>query len=54
METVVELQSMLKRLKAKWDKGNFGDPQEIVKLDRQMKELRKKIQAMEGLQQPSQ
>jgi hypothetical protein len=42
METKEELQAMLKRLEAKWDSGNVGDPYEIVKLDRQMKELRER------------
>jgi hypothetical protein len=47
METLIELQTMLKRLEAKWDSGNIGGPQEIITLDRQMKELKKKIQALE-------
>jgi hypothetical protein len=47
METKQELQAMLNRLEAKWNIGNFGDPHEIVRLDRQMKELKKKIRALE-------
>jgi len=48
METKQELHAMLKRLEARWDKGNLVDPQEIVKLDRQIKEIRKKIHALKS------
>jgi hypothetical protein len=48
METKQELQAMLKRLEAKWNSGSIGGPHEIVKLDRQMKELRRNIQALQG------
>jgi hypothetical protein len=44
METKRELEAKLKRLEARWDKGN-GGPQEIMRLDRQMKELRKRIKS---------
>jgi hypothetical protein len=46
METKEELQAMLKRLEAKWNSGNIGDPNAIIRLDRQMKEIRKRINAM--------
>jgi hypothetical protein len=39
--------AMRKRLKAKWDSGSIGDANAIVRLDRQMKELKKKIRALE-------
>jgi hypothetical protein len=45
--TKQELQAMLEKLEARWHSGNLGGPQEIVKLDKQMKELRKRIMAME-------
>jgi hypothetical protein len=48
METLIELQTMLKRLSTKWDSGSISSPQEIVKMDRQMKELKKKIQHLKG------
>jgi hypothetical protein len=43
METKQELKAMLKRLEARWNSGNIGGPHEIVKLDRQMKHIRKKL-----------
>jgi len=45
METRQELEQWLARLEAKWANGNFGDPHEIIRLAKQIKELRKKIQA---------
>jgi hypothetical protein len=43
METKQELEAMLKRLEAKWNKGNIGGPHEIINLDRQMKELKRRL-----------
>lgn len=48
MESITELQATLKKLKGKWDSGKLNIPHEIVRLDREMKELKKKIQAIEG------
>jgi hypothetical protein len=45
METVMELKQMLQRLEARWDRGNLL-PSEIISLDRQIKELKKKILAL--------
>jgi hypothetical protein len=46
-ETLVESQAMLKRVEAKWSSGSVSTPQEIVKLNRERKELKRKIQALE-------
>jgi hypothetical protein len=40
---------MLQRLKNKCDKGSLSDPIEIVKLDKQMKELKRRIRDIEGM-----
>ena len=46
IETLIELQAMLKKIEARWDSGSVGNPEEIVKLDRQMKELKRKIRTL--------
>ena len=48
MESKQELEQWLARLEARWAKGAFCSPQEIVKMDRKMKELKKKIVQMES------
>jgi hypothetical protein len=37
---------MLKRLETRWKSGNIGDAYAIVKLDRQITQLEKKIRAL--------
>jgi len=48
METLAELKTMLKRLEAKWESGNTGDSHELMRMDKQMKEIRKKIHALKS------
>jgi len=48
METLAELRAMLKRLEAKWDSGMTGDPHQLTRMDKQMKEIRKKIYALKS------
>jgi len=38
-----EYEATLARLEARWKKGKFASPQEIVKIDKQMKEIRKRL-----------
>jgi hypothetical protein len=44
-EDTTKLCKMLQRLEERWNSGKVNSPQEIVKLDRKMKELKKKIQS---------
>jgi hypothetical protein len=46
METLAELCLMRKRIEARWISGKMGSPQEIVRLDRERRELERKIQAL--------
>jgi len=43
METKQELEAWLKRLQDKWNSGQMSSPDEVGRLDRQMKELKKKL-----------
>jgi hypothetical protein len=41
--TKEELQQQLARLEAKWSRGAFCGPKDIVQMDKQMKEIRKRL-----------
>jgi hypothetical protein len=45
METLAELQAMLKRIEKKWENWDLGSPSGIVAIDRERRELRKRIGA---------
>jgi hypothetical protein len=47
METLSELLARLKTLDAEWSSGSVGSPEELVKLGKERKELKRKIQALE-------
>jgi hypothetical protein len=46
METLAELTLMLQRIEARWNSGKMGSQQEIIRLDRERRELERKIQAL--------
>jgi len=48
METKQELEAWLKRLQDRWNSGEMSGPDEVGRLDRQMKELKKRLQTMKA------